>query len=85
MVNLGLHGYTQQYFPAKSSPQRGVLRLLIEIGGKKSNPFINADIMHPEPQIPSKKLKYQFQLPFMGNTVCLLKTDSEIFPGSLEL
>lgn len=55
MVNLWLHGYTQQYFPAESSPQPAVLRLLIETGGKKINPFVNANIMHPEPQVPSKR------------------------------
>lgn len=37
--------------------------------------------MHPDSEVPSENLKYQFQLPFVRNAVRVLNTGSEIFPG----
>lgn len=43
---------------------------------------MNGDIMHSESQVPSKNLKYELQLPFVGNAVgVLLNTGSDAFPG----
>ena len=42
---------------------------------------MNGVIMNSEFQVPSKNLKYQLQLPFVGNAGGVLNTGSEAFPG----
>lgn len=41
--------------------------------------------MNSEFQVPSKNMKYQLQLPFVGNAVGVLNTGSETFSGITEL
>lgn len=41
--------------------------------------------MHPESQVPSKSLKHQLKLSFVGNAPRLLSTDLKSFLDSQEL
>ena len=67
--------------PAKSPQWPDFVKPLIEAGGKKNRSVMNGAIMNSEFQVPSKNLKYQLQLPFVGNAVGVLNTGSEAFPG----
>lgn len=67
--------------PAKSPQWPDFVKLLIEAGEKKNKSIMNGVIMNSEFQVPSKNLKYQLQLPFVGNAGGVLNTGSEAFPG----
>lgn len=67
--------------PAKHPQWPDFVKLLIEAGGKKNKSIMNGAIMNSEFQVPSKNMKYQLQLPFVGNAVGVLNTGSETFSG----
>lgn len=81
VMDIGLAQSSNTFLLDFSPQPLGFVRLLIKVGGKKINSIMNGDIMHSESQGSSKTLKCQFQLPFVGNAVRVLNTDSEVFPG----